>query len=158
MSNDDEIRYSFDSSALIYAWSEAYPIESFESFWDRFDEMVNGGHALISEEVYEELGRKEDGLFEWVKQRPQIIVPHSDEVQAAVTTILGSHPLLIKARKNRSGGDPFVIAVAMCHHCTVVTQEGFGSENAPRIPNVCRAYEIGYQPLKEVIREQRWRF
>jgi hypothetical protein len=150
--------YSLDSSALIFAWREAYPQESFESFWDRLGGLLLKGTALVSEEVFEELSRKEDDLFGWMKRFRNVITPHTDVVQAAVTRILESHPLLIKARKNRSGGDPFVIAVAMCHHGCVVTQEGPGSATAPRIPDVCQHYRIGWQPLRDLIKEQGWRF
>jgi len=151
-------RYSLDTNVLISAWLETYPPEAFASFWDRLDELIMDGRALISEEVYEELGRKEDGLFAWVKQRPGFVIPHSDAVQEAVTRILRTHPLLIKARKHRSGADPFVIAVAMCEKCRVVTHEGSGSEQAPRIPDVCRAYKVDVQPLRQLIRDEGWKF
>lgn len=151
-------RYSLDTNVLITAWRETYPPEAFASFWDRLDGLIEERRALVSEEVYEELSRKEDRLFDWVKQRPACVVPHTDEVQAAVTRILKSHPLLIKARKNRSGADPFVIAVALCERCMVVTHEGYGSDQAPRIPDVCRAYKVAFQPLTQLIRDEGWRF
>jgi hypothetical protein len=151
-------RYSLDANVLIYAWHEVYSPDFLPPFWERLDALIREGRAVLSEEVYEELRRKSDDLFAWIKQRPQAIVPHTDAVQAAASRILSTHPLLVKARKNRSGADPFVIAVAMCEHCTVVTQEGPGSDNAPKIPDVCRAYRVPYQSLRDLIRDEGWRF
>jgi hypothetical protein len=150
--------YSLDANALIYAWAEAYRPESFESFWTKMDGLSAEGRVRISEEVYEELRRKDDGLYGWISARPQVLVPDTDAVQARVTAILQTHALLVKARKNRSGADPFVIAVAQCEGATVVTQEGFGSPQTPKIPDVCRAYGVAFQRLGDLIRDEGWRF
>ena len=151
-------RYSLDSNVLIAAWRDFYPPEAFGSFWDRLAELASERRALISEEVYEELGRKEDGLHDWFEERQGCVVPDTDDVQAAVTRILKSHPQLIKARKNRSGADPFVIAVAICEQCSVVTHEGSGSDQTPKIPDVCRAYNVPFQVLSQLIRDEGWKF
>jgi len=150
--------YSLDANALIYAWAEAYRPESFESFWTKLDGMAAEGRVKISEEVHEELRRKDDGLFAWIDARPHVIVPDTDAVQARVKTILQSHPLLVKARKNRSGADPFVVGVAQCEGAIVVTQEGFGSTQSPKIPDVCRDYGVAFQRLGDLIRDEGWKF
>jgi len=150
--------YSLDSNALIYAWVEAYRPESFASFWERLEGLISEGRVKVSQEVHEELRRKDDGLFEWLDGHSEAIVADTDEVQAKVTAILASHPLLIKARKNRSGADPFVIAVAQCEGATVVTQEPIGSDQTPKIPDVCNAYGVPYQRVVDVIRDEGWRF
>ena len=150
--------YSIDANAMIYAWIEAYRPESFASFWQRLDELIEAGRARISEEVLEEVRRKEDGLYAWLHARSKAIVPHTDDVQANVTRILATHPLLVKQRKNRSGADPFVIAVAMCERATVVSQEGSGSDSTPKIPDVCKAYGIPLIRLGGLISAEGWRF
>lgn len=150
--------YSLDSNALILAWIELYRPESFESFWQKLDALMTSGRAKVSEEVYEELKRKDDGLHAWLGGRPQAIVSHTDAVQAKVKQVLASHPLLVKQRKNRSGADPFVIAVALCEGATVVSQEPWGSEQTPKIPDVCKAYQVPLLRLGELISTERWRF
>lgn len=158
MATPQDNKFSLDASSLIFAWFDAYPPDAFETFWNRLDGLAHAGRVLVSEEVYEELRRKDDGLFAWVKQRTAMVVPHEDEVQRHVSAILNTHPLLIKARSGRSGGDPFVIGVALAKGCAVVTQEGPGSPTTPKIPDVCRAYNVPCHPLRDLIRGQGWRF
>jgi len=156
---DDGRVYSLDSSALIFAWTDAYVISEFESFWKRMEGLVARGRAVITEEVFEELAKKDDQLYAWIRARPGMIAPHTDDVQAGASTILTSHPLLIKAMGvNRSGADPFVIALAKCRGATVISQEQPGSTSKPKIPDVCRAYKIPCERLRFLIATERWRF
>lgn len=134
--------YSADSSALIAAWVEHYPIDVFPSVWHRLGGLAASGRLLVCEEIAEEIKRKEDGLHDWLSQFPDTIVPIDGPVQAAVRKILAAHPRLLDTRKNKSGGDPFVIALAQTKGpaVTVVTAElATGSLQRPKIPDVCAA-------------------
>ncbi len=68
------------------------------------------------------------------------------------------HPLLMKATKNRNGGDPFVIATAQVLGLTVVTEERGGSLSKPKIPSVCQALGVRCIDVLAFIREQGWSF
>src|SRR5258706_81976 len=87
--------YSLDSSALISAWTDTYVISEFATFWDRLGTVGDSGRGIVTDEVYEEIARKDDELYDWVGGHPSMVMPHTDDVQAAVAEILGSHPLLI---------------------------------------------------------------
>lgn len=151
--------YSIDSSALVFAWTDAYVIDHFASFWDRLDALAREGRALVTDEVFEEMARKEDGLFGWLSSRPHMIMPHTEDIQDSVSEVLARYPLLIKATGvNRSGADPFVIALARCRGAVVISQEQNGSTSKPKIPDVCSGYGITCGRLRSLIATEGWRF
>jgi len=151
--------YSLDSSSLISAWTDTYVIKEFESFWNRLGTLGDAGRAIVTDEVYEEISKKDDALYEWVGTHPVMIVPHTDDIQASVSEILTTHPLLIKALGvNRSGADPFVIALARCRKATVISQELQGSAQRPKIPDVCGHYSVPCERLRFLIANEKWRF
>ncbi|MFH0829275.1 MAG: DUF4411 family protein [Candidatus Kerfeldbacteria bacterium] len=148
-----------DSSALIYAWGYAYPLEAFGGFWENLEGLGREGRLLVSEEVLEEVQRKDDGLHKWLKQRDSLVASHTGEVQLAVKEILKSHRLLLNAGTGKSGGDPFVVAVARVHGCCVVSEEQVSdSPKRIKIPNVCRDYRVKCIPLVRMILAEGWRF
>jgi hypothetical protein len=61
--------------------------------------------------------------------------------------------------KGRTQADPFVIAQAMAGCHTVVTEErAEGTNNRPRIPNVCAAKDVACINLLGMIRQLGWVF
>jgi len=151
------VRYSIDTSAILHAWRRSYPPEVFPSLWKKFDELIERGDLLATEEVLRELEKKDDEVHEWVKRRQHMIVPIDVRIQEVVSTILASHKKLLDTRKNRSGADPFVIALAVIRDCTVVTNEApTSSPSRPNIPDVCSALGVRSIDVLGLIREQRW--
>lgn len=73
--------YCFDTSALLQCWARYYPVDVFPGLWDRLDRMIEGGEILCPDEVGREIAKKDDGLNEWVKGRPQLLVALDDETQ-----------------------------------------------------------------------------
>jgi hypothetical protein len=109
----------------------------------------------MSEEVIEDLKRKEDGLYEWARRQVKMIVPHDAPIQEQAKLILSTHRKLIDTRRNRSGADPFVIAVAVVKRCKVVTHEdATHSDQRPQIPDVCLAYNVSCITFVEMLKEQ----
>ena len=153
------MRYSIDSSAIIEAWQRVYPIDIFAGFWERLGQAASGGEVAIAEEVHTELQKKDDQVLKWVNQYPEMVVPIDIITQTAVREILASYPRLIDNRRNRSGGDPWVIAVAMVNGLTVVTYERHtGSLAKPNIPDVCDAIGIECIDVVGLIRAEGWHF
>jgi hypothetical protein len=123
------------------------------------DAAARAGKIKVSEEVLRELGKKDDGAADWIKARPWMIVDTDEPIQEKVKEILAAHPRLVNASKSRSGGDPFVIAVAAVDGYTVVTGElPSGNPQKPRIPDVCAGRSIPCQNLLEFVRSQGWKF
>ena len=150
--------YCIDTSAILTAWRRNYPPDIFPSVWDRVDELINQGELIASEEVLVELERKDDEVYAWATERQGIFVPIDDQVQQVVRRVLASYPRLLDTRRNRSGADPFVIALARVRNCTVVTNEApSNSPSRPTIPDVCQALGILCIDFIQMARQEGWR-
>ena len=103
-----------------------------------------------------ELDKKQDDLHEWVKAQSDFFVPHDIEIQEHVLQVLSNFPGLYDLKKGKSGADPFVIAHAIQNNYTVVTQEGWSNNpDKPKIPNVCKEYDIRCINLLALMREKK---
>jgi uncharacterized protein DUF4411 len=153
------VLYSIDTCSLIDIWRQ-FPPDIVVSLWEeRLPGLIGDGHLHATREVAIELERQEDELVGWTKNQVGLYVEVDDRVQGSVTNVLGTHPGLIDPNSLRSGADPFVIALAQCEDCTVVTEEKRrGDQVNPKIPDVCEAYNLRCIPMVELIREQGWQF
>lgn len=148
--------YSIDSSALIHAWNRAYRPKNFPTFWRLLEDLVDEGRLKASVEVLEELKKKDDDVYAWAKAlRADLFVEIDELVQDAVIDIMERYPRLVDTVKGKSGGDPFVIALAAVASpkMVVVTQE---DEGKVRIPDVC--FGEGITPIKivDLIEWENW--
>lgn len=151
--------YSIDTSSLLEAWVRAYPVDVVPALWESLDELIESGELRASEEVVHEIARKDDELQVWIAARPSLCIPIDNDIQPIVSGILSTHPRLLDTRKNRSGADPFVIALAKQNGCKVVTNERpTNSATRPNIPDVCAALGINCINILALIREQQWVF
>jgi hypothetical protein len=150
--------YSIDSSALIHGWRRIYRPKNFAFVWAGFDALITEGRLRASIEVYHEMERKDDEVFGWCKERKEdLFVEIDDLCQQHVVRIMGLYPRLVDTVKGRSGGDPFVIALAATIRppMVVVSEENPGRL---RIPDVCTAESIRCIKLADLIEEEDWRF
>ncbi len=149
--------YSIDTSALIDGRRRYYPPDVFPTVWQRIDQLITRGEVIGTEEVFVELKKQDDEVYEWAEQRRTIFVPVDESIQHAVIAILQQYPRLVDTRRNRSNADPFVIALAQIRGCTVVTGEKpTGKLEKPNIPDVCSALAIDCLDLLGVFRQQGW--
>ena len=83
-----------------------------------------------------------------------------DEQQEHLQHVMGTYSRLVDTVKGRSGGDPFVIALARIRRgeIAVVSEEDYGRRDSPRIPDVCRAEGIRCYKLADFIGDRGWRF
>jgi len=158
LSPSDRTKYSLDTSAFLNAWRRSYPPDVFPSLWDKLDKLAGEGIIIASEEVLVELERKDDEVYAWAQLHEQMFAPIDGVTQQIVRSILQRYPRLVDTRKNRSGADPFVIALAQIEGCTVVTNEVMSNNLLrPHIPDVCAAMSIRYIDFLQMAREQGWR-
>ncbi|WP_093535946.1 DUF4411 family protein [Stenotrophomonas rhizophila] len=149
--------YSIDSSSLIHAWHRAYRPKNFPSFWVNLDDLIAEGRLKASIEVFEELKKKDDDVYAWAKERKELLfVDIDDPVQDAVIYLMEKHERLVDTAKGKSGGDPFVIALALASRpqMVVVTEEDAGKI---RIPDVCRAEDLECVRLADFIEREDWK-
>ena len=160
--NQNQSVYSLDTSALIAAFRERYPIENFPAFWRKIEELIRNDRLKMSEVVFEEAMREND-IKEWCDQKAlkQDFQWSIDEsMQIKVNEILRKFPKLVDDRKGRSGADPWVIALAMIfQNCIVVTEEKpTYAEHRPNIPDVCDGFNIECIQIVDLIRRENWIF
>jgi hypothetical protein len=150
--------YSIDSSSLIHGWRRVYRPKNFGFVWAGLDGLIANGRLHASIEVYREIERKDDELFAWCKERrDDLFVEIDDACQTHLARIMAAYPRLVDTVKGRSGGDPFVIALAATTRppMVVVTEENPGRQ---RIPDVCLAEGIPYIGVADLIEQENWQF
>lgn len=154
------MKYCVDTSALIDAWVRWYPQEHFPTLWDKMENLIDNGRLISSEEVLQELERKEgDTLYKWAEKRNHIFLPLDNNIQSCHSSIIAKHPQLVDGRTGKSFADPWVIATAHKNDYIVVTGEKpTGSPDRPKIPDVCRSMRINWISFVELIRQEKWRF
>lgn len=154
-----KLKYSIDTSAILDGWRRYYPPDVFPIIWEKLGELIHISELKAIEEVLYDLEKKDDHVYEWARNQPQLFVPIDDQIQIEVSNILQQYEKLIDTRKNRSSSDPFVIALAKIHQVTVVTGERpTNNLNKPHIPDVCNELGIRSINLLHLIREQGWVF
>jgi hypothetical protein len=153
------VKYSIDTSAILDGWVRYYPPDIFPPLWRKLEQLADSGHLRASEEVLRELEKKDDDVHAWARERDRMFVSVDDEIQVAVADLLGRFPRLVNTQRDRSMGDPWVIALAQVHSCIVVTgEQNRGTTDRPRIPDVCDAIGIRSISLLGLIREEKWVF
>jgi len=121
--------------------------------------MIANQTLRATEEVLIDLSRKNDEVYEWARKRRDMFVPLYEDIQLAVKEIMKQFPRLIDSRRNRSGADPWVIALAQVEKLIVITSERYANNlEKPRIPDVCDAIKIRCINMHELIKEQGWHF
>lgn len=149
--------YSMDSSGILDLF-RYYPPDVFPTIWTQMDSAARNGIIFAIDEVYRELEKKDDVAFGWLKTRRMIVVALDTPIQQRVAAILAVHPRLVDTRKNRSSGDPFVIALAQSRGFSVVTGEKpSGVLARPRIPDVCGALKIPCMNVLSMFRTEGWK-
>ena len=146
--------YCIDTSGWLDGWERHYPPDVFPSLWIKLDELVDAREIISSEEVYVELQKKADELHDWVKDRKQMLIPLTEEIQRRASSLLGEYPRLVDTLRGRSKADPFVIATAMELEAVIVTGEIVtGKMDKPRIPDICQVKGIRCITFLQLIRE-----
>lgn len=152
------MKYSLDSSALIDGL-EDYPPEVFHTLWQRMHYLSLNGSLIATEEVLRDLEKKDDGPpYQWLKERPHMIMPIDEEIQHHMKFIMRTYPRLVNTQKGRSGSDPWVIALARVNKGAVVSSEKHRTSNLkrPKIPDVCADLKIPHYRIIDVFRRQGW--
>ncbi|WP_020599146.1 DUF4411 family protein [Spirosoma panaciterrae] len=139
--------YCLDANVLIVPWQTYYAYDICPSYWDFLNTLGERNTVFIPDDVFGELKKAEDGLYQWVKSSKIPIMKKDVEVANCLIRINAANPihkLLSDDAKNRSVADPWVIAHAMRHNACVVTKEIKIplSQKRIKIPNVCENMQI----------------
>jgi hypothetical protein len=152
-------KYSFDTSALIDGIERFYPPANFPGVWEAIDDLIIAGRILISDEVWREATAADAALRDWCMEpgshRTSAVCPTHKAVAAAAGAIVQRF-LTWVTQGLKNGADPFVIAVAEIHGCTVVSGETNGGPGRPKIPYVCRQLSVPHIRFTDVIIREGW--
>jgi len=152
--------YCIDTSSLITAWAETYPIEHFPTIWERIDRLIANGNLKSPVEVYHETKRRSDDLYKWLGERKEaMFIDIDDGIQMRQAAIMRAYPKLIDQRKGHFAADPWVISLALERGLLLVTQERqTGNPNRPNIPDVCVDPQFSVECINvlEMIRREKW--
>jgi len=147
-------KYAVDTCSFTHL-GRSYPSDVFPGVWEKVDELISDQLICSVDEVYLEIMAQDDTLSDWAKRRRHIFLPIDEDMQLSAKEILQTHSNLLDLKKNKSGADPFLIAVAMVHDCSVVTEEKpSGGPERSKIPDVCKKYGIECIRVLEMLRRE----
>jgi len=155
-----QFSYCIDTSSLVHAYQRSYPPDILPLLWDeKLDSLIVTGQLVSPFDVLEELKQKHDKLYEWAKARHEMFI-EIDDYQDELSEIMADFPRLVDTKKGKSGADPMLIALAQSRNpgYAVITEESFGSEKSPRIPDVCQDRGIRCVNVLQLLRDQSWTF
>ncbi|MGK5085900.1 DUF4411 family protein [Bdellovibrionota bacterium FG-1] len=152
--------FILDTSALIWAWKRAYPIDIYPAFWAQLDAAIETGTLLSIEPVLEELVGADDGLSAWAKDRVKLFLPMDKQLAAAMPVVMGKCSTLIDPTRKKDEADPYVVAAALSRGGAVVTQE---TPNGPKnsrmmIPDACQVLGLDCMNVLGLQRALGWVF
>lgn len=152
--------YCLDSNVLIQAWNFYYSPNLAPNYWDMLNNLGQRGIIFIPMVVYEEISKKDDGLFDWLKSSKIPKREICEEVTKCLQQIFQTNPnheYLVAENSTRSAADPWVIAHAIKENAIVVSKENKDLNFNPRkirIPHVCENMQIkcitDFQFLEEI--------
>jgi hypothetical protein len=154
--------YVFDTSPLSVLFKNYYP-RRFPTLWRNFNGLVAAEGLVSTREAYREI---EDGpsaeLREWGRNNQALFSTPTAAEGEFVARIYGVQHFQqnLEQQKLLRGGrnaDPFIIARAAVENRTVVTMELF-KQNAARIPNICRHFNVRCMTLEEFMEAEGWQF
>ncbi len=143
----------FDTSAYLNGRRDHYPPATFPSVWEVVSDGMADGRIVAAREVYRELTTKDDDIAGWAKERAEVFVEPSEDVQRAAGAVYALFP----NPGRRDGADPFVIAEAQVRGFTVVTYEGRSFSGVPTrrwertMPGICRHVGVPCCTLPEAL-------
>ena len=154
--------YFADSSALIGAWVERYPLSLFPSVWDLFDRIND--RFIVCDPVRTEIARHTTDLVPWLDQSnvrsnfplSSLAVLDQETVQRTYSRIVNQWPIWSTRRRNRDA-DPWVIALASGLGGTVVSEEKpnrSADGTKTKIPDVCEALGVGHKNLLQLFERE----
>jgi len=156
--------YVIDTCSLVDL-NRFNPIDLYPSVWEMLEKLINDKKLFAPIEVFNELSKQDDSVFEWVKNHKSMFKPVSNKQIEVVTQILQKYPEMIKT-ESQYDADPWVIALTielrLQKHLfpvkwLIVTEEQIRG-NKLRIPFICQEYDIDCLKIFDMFREKGWKF
>ncbi len=165
--------YLLDSDVLITAKNLYYAFDICPGFWKSLLHHHREGQVFSVDRVRTELlaGRKTEDLVQWVRDDVpqgfflQVDIDDSEEVTRAYTDIMlwvqGHTQYHDEAKaKFATGADGWLVAWALTHGSTVVTNEQPAPKSrvSVKLPDVCNVFDVPIQNTFAMLRALRTEF
>ena len=149
--------YCVDTSSLIAAWQERYPIENFPRFWDRVDGLIFEKRIVSPIEVFLETKKRSDELHGWLKSRKaDLFIELNDAVQNEANKVLARFPRLVGRKEAEHISGPLCDCSRSCPRDTCRYRgEAYRKRPIPHIPDVCAAFGVECKSLIDMIRSRK---
>ncbi len=149
--------YIIDTDIWIRIWRN-HPPDIYARLWELIDTSIAAEEIRSPEEVLHELERGDDLLAPHLQQKNGLFVPLTPEIQVAVSEVMERCPSLQNPDSERNRADPFVVALALHLHSTVVTNERpRRSNDAPlKIPDACNIMGVSWLDWFQFLRANGW--
>ncbi|MEW6036115.1 MAG: DUF4411 family protein, partial [Candidatus Micrarchaeota archaeon] len=132
------------------------PLFSVPSLWKGIEAQIENEHIISHSLVLDELEKVDDGLHKWFgnKKNKKMFKSQDDDQLKKVKEIMAEFERLVDHEKESTCADPFVIALALQRkevekkkkknprEVVLVTDESIGTRDRPKIPDVCRRYNV----------------
>jgi Domain of unknown function (DUF4411) len=140
--------YLLDANVFIEANKKYYSFKLCPGFWDWLIQSNGNGLVFSHDSVLQELLAFGDDLSQWAKKRsPSFFVQMDAPTSASMARVsawIANHFQASAVTKFLSGADPLLIACAMAHRYSVVSEEVFFQHSAKKvkIPEVCANFGV----------------
>lgn len=162
--------YCIDTNALIHSWQFWYAPNTHPTLWDAVENLGQSGRLKMPEQVFDELGEKEDALYDWCRDRKDaLVVEATEDTEEAYRTLVNRYPEMTGTLGiGADYADLYVVAVANVNDAAVITNEDIGFERHSgmkqrktknyTIANVCFDEEIPFIRSYGLLRKEGWVF
>ena len=141
--------YLLDTNTLIQAKNDYYSFQLCPGFWDWLNAANTAGSVMSIEPVLHEIREGQDNLTNWaIDRQPSFFVPMdaaaANKIPLVVQWVNQANFRDEAKREFLAKADPFLIAYAWAHGCTLATHEVHieGERRKVKIPTVCLALGI----------------
>ena len=150
--------YCIDTSGLTAGYWRVYPAAVFGGVWSKIADLIEEGRLIAPEQVYKELKKQDDALYQWVKARRKMFVAEDPDQIRMASQITNDFPNLAKKHSVAKPADPWVVALASLRGLWVIHDEKAGSVENPKIPQLCRKYGVVEKRFVDIILNEGWLF
>lgn len=160
--------FLIDTNSLITPHLNFYPFDFAPGFWSQMGLHIENGSILILDMVKAEILQGNDRLKEWMEslnigmlidhRTPEILAQYSAVLQSLQNNPVYKNSALAEWSR-ATVADPWLIAAAVVHQCTIITFEthnGGLNPNTPskvaKIPDISDAFHVKTQNLYYMMR------
>lgn len=153
--------YCTDASSLIAGYIEQYHHERFPGLWANMADLADSGRLIASQAIYREVTKQDNAIAAWVKLRRKIFMEQDTAQDVLMGRIVAEFPILVDPVKSitcASPADQLVVALAKSRDCLLVSEEKKGSDQRPKIPQLCGYLGVTQMAFADIIHKEGWTF